>query len=169
MNLEAFGPLGWLSAPSVYHGLMGVSQSEWPARLIFSARNVSGAFRLSLKHWRACRSPLGASITALPPSCDRCRTKKNKKIQSGYWSPAHMAALSNRCFSFALLQSLGSAAQSQRGDSWCEPLPCYSQQTERRLQVENKHEPGSVLVDFLLLWYDRVVEEDVTDGTDRVL
>lgn len=168
MNLEVFRALSWLSAPCVCHSLMGVSQSEWPARLVFSARNVSGASRHCLKHWKACRSLFGASLTVLPLSCDLDAKEKKKKFQSGYWSPAHMAALSNRCFSFVLLQSLSSEAQSQRGDSWCEPS-CYSQQTERRLQVENKHEPGSVLVDFLLLRYDKAVEEDMTDGTDCVL
>lgn len=115
---------------------------------------------MSLALW--CQFNGSSSVT-----WSRCK-RKEKKFQSGYWSPAHMAALSNRCFSFVLLQSLSSEAQSQRGDSWCEPS-CYSQQTERRLQVENKHEPGSVLVDFLLLWYDKAVEEDMTDGTDCVL
>lgn len=65
-----------------------------------------------------------------------CHVIAAKKFQSGYWSPAHMAALSNRCFSFMLLQSLSSEAQSQRGDSWCEPFPCYSGQTQTVLRVK---------------------------------
>lgn len=127
-------------------------------------RRISPLFKtlksMSLALWCQCNG----SSSVMWSHC-----KRKKKFQSGYWSPAHMAALSNRCFSFVLLQSLGSEAQSQRGDSWCEPFSCYSQQTERRLQVENKHEPGSVLVDFLLLRYDKAVEEDMTDGTDCVL
>ena len=49
-----------------------------------------------------------ASNSLVPPywsplSCDLCR---KEGFQSSYRSPAHMAALPNRCFSFAPLQSL---------------------------------------------------------------
>lgn len=93
MNLEVFRALSWLSAPCVCHSLMGVSQSEWPARLVFSARNVSGASRHCLKHWKACRSLFGASLTVLPLSRDLDAKEKKKNSRAATeaqrtWQPS---------------------------------------------------------------------------------
>lgn len=72
----------------------------WGARQTdLSFTNCSRSILPLFKHQRACCSLFGATIMVF-------LVMWSLQFQSGYWSPAHMAALSNRCFSFVLLQSL---------------------------------------------------------------
>lgn len=81
-----------------------------------------------------------------------CHVISAKKFQSGYRSPAHMAALSNRCFSFVLLQPL--SAQRHRAKEVIHDASLFLVTvTQIVLWVESKQGPDSVLIDFLFCYF----------------
>lgn len=120
--------------------MIGVSQFEQPVGFILFETfqgHVHAANSLAPPYWSS-------------RSCDLCR---KEGFQSSYRSPAHMAALPNRCFSFAPLQSLSArrnGAKEVIHDARFFSPSLQSADTHCFLE-EEWCRPHSILIDFLLL------------------
>lgn len=117
---------------------MGVSQFDYPVGLIL-LETCQGRSNVRSSPVPPCWSP---------QSCDLCR----RGFQSSYRSPAHMAALPNRCFSFAPLQSLSARRNGAKEVIHGAFFPFFfPRRCSPTTQTLLRMRPDSGLIGFLLL------------------